>query len=89
MRLAAEIVGARGVSILFTEHDMDVVFAHASRILVLSRGRLIAEGDAETIRNDPQVREVYLGGGTVFKPADPAPAPAPAPGRPGPQAAHA
>jgi branched-chain amino acid transport system ATP-binding protein len=89
MRLAADIVGERGVSILFTEHDMDVVFAHASRILVLSRGRLIAEGDAETIRNDPEVREVYLGGGTVFKPADPAPAPAPAPGRPGPQAAHA
>ncbi len=66
MALAAEIVAERGVAILFTEHDMDVVFAHAHRILVLDRGRLIAEGDSATIRADAHVRAVYLGGGSAF-----------------------
>jgi len=66
MQLTAEIVRDRGVSVLFTEHDMDVVFAHSHRIMVLNRGRLIAEGDADAIRNNPTVQEVYLGGGTVF-----------------------
>jgi len=66
MRLTAEIVAEEGVSVLFTEHDMDVVFAHAHRILVLNRGALIAEGTGEEIRANSLVREVYLGGGTVF-----------------------
>lgn len=62
MDLVSGIVAERGISVLFTEHDMDVVFGHADRILVLDRGRLIAEGDAETVRADPTVRAVYLGG---------------------------
>ncbi|MEP4248039.1 ABC transporter ATP-binding protein [Tateyamaria sp.] len=66
MQLTADIVRDKGVSVLFTEHDMDVVFAHSHRIMVLNRGRLIAEGDADFIRNNPTVQEVYLGGGTVF-----------------------
>lgn len=66
MQLTADIVRDQGVSVLFTEHDMDVVFAHAHRIMVLNRGALIAEGDASDIRNSPVVQEVYLGGGTVF-----------------------
>ncbi len=66
MALTAEIVANQGVSVIFTEHDMDVVFAHAHRILVLNRGRLIAEGSGEEIRANPEVQEVYLGGGTVF-----------------------
>lgn len=66
MQLTAQIVVDRGISVLFTEHDMDVVFAHAQRIMVLNRGELIAEGSAEMIRNDPMVQEVYLGGGSVF-----------------------
>ncbi|KAA0916274.1 ABC transporter ATP-binding protein [Aquicoccus porphyridii] len=66
MELTAKIVADRGVSVLFTEHDMDVVFAHAHRILVLNRGGLIAEGTGEEIRGNPLVQEVYLGGGTVF-----------------------
>lgn len=65
MQLTADIVETRGVSVLFTEHDMDVVFSHAHRIMVLNRGTLIAEGGVETIRNDPRVQEVYLGGGTL------------------------
>ncbi|MEM8876970.1 MAG: ABC transporter ATP-binding protein [Pseudomonadota bacterium] len=63
MQLVAGIVSDGEMSVLFTEHDMDVVFAHADRILVLNRGHLIAEGSAEEIRGDPLVREVYLGGG--------------------------
>ncbi len=66
MALAAGIVEREGVSVLFTEHDMDVVFAHAHRILVLNRGEIIAEGSGADIRADARVREVYLGGGTVF-----------------------
>ncbi len=66
MQLTANIVADKGVSVLFTEHDMDVVFAHSRRIMVLNRGQLIAEGNASEIRNNEHVREVYLGGGTVF-----------------------
>ena len=67
MQLTADIVDSRGVSVLFTEHDMDVVFAHAQRVMVLNRGQLIANGSVDDIRNDERVREVYLGGGTLFK----------------------
>jgi branched-chain amino acid transport system ATP-binding protein len=67
MRLTGDIVAEEGVSVLFTEHDMDVVFTHAHRILVLNRGELIAEGTGEEIRADQTVRDVYLGGGTVFQ----------------------
>ncbi|WP_282151944.1 ABC transporter ATP-binding protein [Ruegeria atlantica] len=67
MALTAEIVAKGGVSVVFTEHDMDVVFAHAHRILVLNRGELIAEGTGSEIRTNPLVQEVYLGGGSVFE----------------------
>jgi branched-chain amino acid transport system ATP-binding protein len=63
--LVKSIVIERGVSVLFTEHSMDVVFAFADRILVMARGRLIAAGDAKTIRSDPTVREVYFGSGRI------------------------
>ena len=66
MALAARIVAERSISVLFTEHDMDVVFAHAHRLMVLNRGELIAEGSVAEVRNNPQVQEVYLGGGTTF-----------------------
>lgn len=61
MALTAEIVRERGIAALFTEHDMDVVFAHADRIIVLDRGRLIAEGTPAEVRANDQVRQVYLG----------------------------
>lgn len=66
MQLTADIVRDEQVSVLFTEHDMDVVFAHAHRIMVLNRGKLIAEGNATEIRNSPLVQQVYLGGGTLY-----------------------
>ena len=59
------LVLERGISVLFTEHSMDVVFAFADRILVMARGRLIAAGDAKTIRSDPTVRQVYFGSGRI------------------------
>jgi branched-chain amino acid transport system ATP-binding protein len=61
MALAAEIARERRIAVLFTEHDMDVVFRHADRIIVLDRGRVIAEGGPEQIRSNPEVRRVYLG----------------------------
>ncbi len=69
MALTAEIVKTRNIAVLFTEHDMDVVFCHADRILVLDRGRKIAEGPPEAIREDERVKEVYLGGQPVGEPA--------------------
>lgn len=67
MQLTADIVREQGISVLFTEHDMDVVFAHAHRIMVLNRGELIATGSVDDIRNDARVQEVYLGGGRLFE----------------------
>ncbi|MCP5366677.1 MAG: ABC transporter ATP-binding protein [Hyphomicrobiales bacterium] len=70
MALTADIVRERGISVLFTEHDMDVVFAHSNRVMVLNRGHLLAEGTPAQVRNDPIVQEVYLGGGSTFKAED-------------------
>jgi ABC-type branched-subunit amino acid transport system ATPase component len=62
MALVRRLADASGLAVLFTEHDMDVVFGVADRVLVLNRGSLIAAGAPDTIRADAQVREVYLGG---------------------------
>jgi branched-chain amino acid transport system ATP-binding protein len=61
MALAAGLARSEGLAILFTEHDMDVVFGHADRVLVLHSGELIAEGPPAEVRADARVREVYLG----------------------------
>jgi branched-chain amino acid transport system ATP-binding protein len=61
MALTAEIVRERRIAVLFTEHDMDVVFAHADRIIVLNRGRLIAAGRPAEVRSSAEVQQVYLG----------------------------
>ena len=61
MALAREIVRERNLAVLFTEHDMDVVFGHADRIMVMNRGEVVASGPPETIRRDPLVQDIYLG----------------------------
>lgn len=61
MAQVAEIASSEGVGVLFTEHDMDSVFAHADHVLVLHQGEIIARGTPEDIRADRQVRAVYLG----------------------------
>ncbi|MDB5315428.1 MAG: transporter ATP-binding protein [Rhodospirillales bacterium] len=65
MALTAGIAREQGIAVLFTEHDMDVVFAQADRILVLDRGRLIAEGPPAAVRANADVQSVYLGAGLV------------------------
>ena len=66
MRLTASIAREKSIGVLFTEHDMDVVFEHADRILVLNRGNLIAQGTPEEVRRNAQVRAIYLGEGLVY-----------------------
>ena len=61
MELLVGIVGDQNIGVLFTEHDMDVVFNHADRILVLNRGELIAQGTPQQVRENSKVQEVYLG----------------------------
>jgi branched-chain amino acid transport system ATP-binding protein len=61
MRLASELARSGGIAVLFTEHDMDVVFGFADRVIVLAEGRLIAQGRPREVRADAKVREVYLG----------------------------
>jgi branched-chain amino acid transport system ATP-binding protein len=66
MRLTARIAREQSIGVLFTEHDMDVVFEHADRILVLNRGTLIAEGSPLEVRSNPQVQAIYLGEGLLY-----------------------
>lgn len=67
MALTKELVIQRGMAVLFTEHSMDVVFAYADRMIVLARGRLIAQGKPLEIRDHPKVQEVYFGTGKTFE----------------------
>jgi len=61
IRLIERIAGERSLTLLFTEHDMDVVFQIAQKITVLHQGRVIANGVPHEVRADPEVRRVYLG----------------------------
>jgi branched-chain amino acid transport system ATP-binding protein len=61
MQVTATIARADGIAVLFTEHDMDMVFGFADRVIVLDRGRIIAQGTPDAVRADPQVQAVYLG----------------------------
>ena len=61
IRLIERIAADRGLTLLFTEHDMEVVFSIAHRITVLHQGRVIADGTPAEVRRDPEVRRVYLG----------------------------
>ncbi|MFS8666042.1 MAG: ABC transporter ATP-binding protein [Limnochordales bacterium] len=57
-----EQAAAGSVTVVLIEHDMDLVFAIADRVVVLHQGRILADGPPEAIRGNPAVKEVYLGG---------------------------
>lgn len=61
--LIARITEERKLTLLFTEHDMEVVFGIADRISVLYFGKILCTGTPEEVRADPEVKRVYLGGG--------------------------
>jgi len=63
MALVVELCRERAIGVLFTEHDIDVVFGSADRVIVLNRGRVLAEGAPEAIRANAEVQQIYLGGG--------------------------
>lgn len=67
MQLAVKTCRDRNVALLFTEHDMDVVFGFADRVIVMNRGRIIAQGSPGQVRANEEVRAVYLGGATVIE----------------------
>jgi branched-chain amino acid transport system ATP-binding protein len=68
MDLTASIAEAQGIGVLFTEHDMDVVFGNAARVLVLLRGQIIAAGTPDEVRQDEQVKRAYLGDARALEP---------------------
>ncbi len=59
--LIGRITREKGLTLLFTEHDMEVVFSISERIMVLHQGRLIAGGTPAEVRGNPEVQKVYLG----------------------------
>jgi branched-chain amino acid transport system ATP-binding protein len=62
-RLLSRLKTQTGVTIVMTEHDMDIIFELADRLMVLNYGEVIAMGDPKSVREDPMVGKVYLGRG--------------------------
>jgi branched-chain amino acid transport system ATP-binding protein len=60
IHLTERLARERNLTLLFTEHDMEVVFSFAQRITVLHQGRVIADGEPAEVRRHPDVRRVYL-----------------------------
>jgi branched-chain amino acid transport system ATP-binding protein len=67
MALTRRLAAERHMAVLFTEHSMDVVFGYAQRVVVLARGRILAQGDPLQIQDDPVVQREYLGAGQVIE----------------------
>ena len=61
VHLIQQVARERGITLLFTEHDLNVVFSIAQRIIVLQQGSIIADGTGEEIRQNRKVKEAYLG----------------------------
>ena len=61
IELIAKIVREKGLTLLFTEHDMSVVFSISERIMVLHQGQLIASGPPDEVRTNQDVQKIYIG----------------------------
>ena len=59
--MVKEVAKARSLSVIFTEHDMDVVFGTAEKITVMHQGTVLTEGEPDDVRANEDVRRVYLG----------------------------
>jgi branched-chain amino acid transport system ATP-binding protein len=62
LELIKNLASSRGLTILFCEHDMDVVFSIAQSIMVMHQGRTLIQGRPEAVRDNRKVQEAYLGG---------------------------
>jgi branched-chain amino acid transport system ATP-binding protein len=62
MELIKKLAHQRGLTILFCEHDMDIVFSIAQSIMVMRHGQTVIQGGLEEVRNNKEVQEAYLGG---------------------------
>jgi branched-chain amino acid transport system ATP-binding protein len=63
IELVKRLANQRGLTILFCEHDMDIVFSIAQSIMVMRHGQTIIQGNLEEVRSNKEVQEAYLGGG--------------------------
>lgn len=63
LELIKNLANTRGLTILFCEHDMDVVFSISQSIMVMHQGRTLIQGRPEEVRGNREVQEAYLGGG--------------------------
>ncbi|HEV1997067.1 MAG TPA: hypothetical protein VGR61_02920, partial [Candidatus Dormibacteraeota bacterium] len=61
LELLRGLTADRGITLLITEHDMEVVFGIADRVTVMAEGRVLTEGTPEEVRQHPEVVRVYLG----------------------------
>jgi len=61
MALIQRLAADQGLTILFCEHDMEVVFGTAQSIMVMQQGRTIVQGDPQTVRQNNEVQQAYLG----------------------------
>ncbi len=62
IELVKNLARARGLTILFCEHDMDIVFSISQSIMVMHQGKTLIQGKPEEVRNNPEVQAAYLGG---------------------------
>jgi branched-chain amino acid transport system ATP-binding protein len=62
MALIQRLAADQGLTILFCEHDMEVVFGTAQSIMVMQQGRTIVQSDPQTVRQNTDVQQAYLGG---------------------------
>jgi branched-chain amino acid transport system ATP-binding protein len=61
MELVRSIASERDLTLLFCEHDMEVVFGSARTVTVMNQGKVLTEGTPEQVRRNPEVQKVYLG----------------------------